>query len=200
MRSRWRTRIRAGPMSFPSWKSEPDRRRDQPQLSESQNLAFEDALIDSGRPLELRSLLMNSFAPIREVREELRAGRMIVLVDDENRENEGDLVMAAEKVTAEAVNFMVRNACGEMCLALSGPKCDELGLPLQTVDNTSKHGTNFTITIDAAHGIGTGTSAFDRARTILTAIDDRCAPADLARPGHIHPLRAGDGGGRAQSG
>jgi 3,4-dihydroxy 2-butanone 4-phosphate synthase/GTP cyclohydrolase II len=137
---------------------------------------------------------MNTFSPIPEILDELRAGRMVVLVDDENRENEGDLVMAAEKVTPEAVNFMVRNACGEMCLALTGPMCDALGLPLQALDNTSKHGTNFTVTVDAAHGIGTGTSAFDRAKTILTAIDDRCTPADLARPGHIHPLRACDGG------
>jgi len=137
---------------------------------------------------------MSQFATIPEVLDELRAGRMIVLVDDENRENEGDLVMAAERVTPEAVNFMVRNACGELCLALTEEKCDSLGLGLQTLDNTSKHGTNFTVTIDAAAGISTGTSAFDRAKTILTAIDDRCRPADLARPGHIHPLRARSGG------
>src|SRR5262252_5954044 len=134
------------------------------------------------------------FSPIPEILEDLRAGRMVVLVDDENRENEGDLVLAAEKAIPEAVNFMVRNACGEMCLALTGPKCDALGLAPQALENTSKHGTNFTVTIDAARGIGTGTSAFDRARTILTAIDDRCAPGDLARPGHLHPLRACDGG------
>src|SRR5262245_4135579 len=137
---------------------------------------------------------MSEFATIPEVLEELRAGRMIVLVDDENRENEGDLVMAAEKATPEAVNFMVRNACGELCLALTEQKCDDLGLGLQTLDNTSKHGTNFTVTIDASAGISTGTSAFDRAKTILTAIDERCRPADLARPGHIHPLRAREGG------
>jgi 3,4-dihydroxy 2-butanone 4-phosphate synthase/GTP cyclohydrolase II len=137
---------------------------------------------------------MSGFATIPEVLDELRAGRMVVLVDDENRENEGDLVMAAEKVTPEAVNFMVRNACGELCLALTDEKCDTLGLGLQTLDNTSKHGTNFTVTIDAAAGISTGTSAFDRAKTILTAIDERCKPADLARPGHIHPLRAREGG------
>jgi 3,4-dihydroxy 2-butanone 4-phosphate synthase/GTP cyclohydrolase II len=137
---------------------------------------------------------MSHFATIPEVLDELRAGRMVVLVDDENRENEGDLVMAAEKSTPEAVNFMIRNACGELCLALSSEKCDALGLGLQTLDNTSKHGTNFTVTVDAASGISTGTSAFDRAKTILTAIDDRCHPADLARPGHIHPLRAREGG------
>lgn len=137
---------------------------------------------------------MSAFATIPEVLEDLRAGKMIVLVDDENRENEGDLVMAAEKVSPEAVNFMVRNACGELCLALTSDKCEALGLGLQTLDNTSKHGTNFTVTVDAAAGITSGTSAFDRAKTILTAIDDRCRPADLARPGHIHPLRAREGG------
>ena len=143
---------------------------------------------------------MNDFATIPEVLDELRAGRMIVLVDDENRENEGDLVMAAERATPEAVNFMVRQACGELCLALTSEKCDALGLGLQTLDNTSKHGTNFTVTIDAASGISTGTSAFDRAKTILTAIDDRCAPGDLARPGHIHPLRAREGGALVRAG
>ncbi len=137
---------------------------------------------------------MSPFAPIPQVLEDLRAGRMVVLVDDESRENEGDLVLAAEKVTPEAVNFMVRNACGELCLALTGEKCDALGLPLQTLDNTSKHGTNFTVTIDAAAGITTGTSAYDRCRTLLTAIDDRCTRSDLARPGHVHPLRAREGG------
>ena len=143
---------------------------------------------------------MSEFATIPEVLEELRGGRMVVLVDDENRENEGDLVMAAEKVTPEAVNFMVRNACGELCLALTSEKCDALGLGLQTLDNTSKHGTNFTVTIDAAAGISTGTSAFDRAKSILTAIDDRCKPSDLARPGHIHPLRAREGGALVRAG
>jgi 3,4-dihydroxy 2-butanone 4-phosphate synthase/GTP cyclohydrolase II len=137
---------------------------------------------------------MSPFAPIPDILQDLRAGRMVVLVDDENRENEGDLVLAAEKATPESVNFMVRNACGELCLALTGEKCDALGLPLQTLDNTSKHGTNFTVTVDAAAGITTGTSAHDRSRTILTAIDDRCGPSDLARPGHVHPLRACDGG------
>ena len=137
---------------------------------------------------------MDPFASIPAVLDDLRAGRMIVLVDDENRENEGDLVLAAEKTTPEAINFMVRKACGELCRALPSEKCDGLALGLQTLDNTSKHGTSFTVTIDAATGISTGTSAFDRAKTILTAIDERCKPSDLARPGHIHPLRARDGG------
>ncbi len=137
---------------------------------------------------------MSLFASIPEILDELRAGRMIVLVDDENRENEGDLVLAAEKATPETVNFMIRNACGELCLALTGERCDQLGLPLQALANTSRHGTNFTVTVDAAAGISTGTSAFDRCRTILTAIDERCSPGDLARPGHVHPLRAREGG------
>jgi 3,4-dihydroxy 2-butanone 4-phosphate synthase/GTP cyclohydrolase II len=137
---------------------------------------------------------MEGFSAIPDILEDLRAGRMVILVDDENRENEGDLVMAAEKVTPEAVNFMVRQACGELCLALTESRCRALGLPLQTLDNTSRHGTNFTVTIDAATGISTGTSAQDRAHSILTAIHPRCAPADLARPGHIHPLRAREGG------
>lgn len=140
------------------------------------------------------ALPMEGFSDIPAVLDDLRAGRMVILVDDENRENEGDLVMAAEKVTPEAVNFMVRNACGELCLALSETRCDTLGLNLQALDNTSRHGTNFTVTIDAAAGISTGTSAPDRARSILTAIHENCRPADLARPGHIHPLRARDGG------
>ena len=137
---------------------------------------------------------MSEFASIPEVLDELRAGRMIVLVDDENRENEGDLVMAAEKVTPEAIAFMARSGGGIICLTLTGPKCESLGLSAMTQDNSSKFGTAFTVTIDAAVGVQSGISAFDRARTILTAIDDRCTPADLARPGHLHPLRACDGG------
>ncbi len=137
---------------------------------------------------------MNEFAGIPEVLEELRAGRMIVLVDDENRENEGDLVLAAEKATPEAVNFMARHARGLVCLTLTGARCDALGLAPQAPANTSRYGTNFTVTIDAAAGIHTGISAADRARTILTAIDDRCTPADLVRPGHIQPIRAAEGG------
>ncbi len=137
---------------------------------------------------------MSDFASIPEVLEELRAGRMIVLVDDENRENEGDLVLAAEKSTPEAINFMTRHARGLICLSLTGARCEALALPPQALDNTSKYGTNFTVTTDAAAGITTGISAQDRARTILTAVDDRCTPADLVRPGHIQPIRAAEGG------
>jgi 3,4-dihydroxy 2-butanone 4-phosphate synthase/GTP cyclohydrolase II len=137
---------------------------------------------------------MSPFATIPEVLDELRAGRMVVLVDDESRENEGDLVMAAEKVTPEAINFMARYGRGLICLALTEQACDALGLAPMTLNNASKYGTAFTVTIDAAAGVTTGISAFDRARTILTAIDDRCTPADLVRPGHVNPIRARQGG------
>src|SRR5262245_57480487 len=137
---------------------------------------------------------MSRFAPIPEILDELRAGRMVVLVDDENRENEGDLVMSAEKITPEAVNFMAKYGRGLVCLALDGTTCDRLGLPLMVRDNNSKFGTAFTISVDAATGVTTGISAADRSRTILTAIDPRCTPDDLAKPGHIFPLRAREGG------
>ncbi len=134
------------------------------------------------------------FAPIEEMLDELRAGRMIILVDDERRENEGDLTMAAEKVTPEAINFMVTHGRGLLCLALTAEKVDALGLTSQTPKNTSALGTDFTVSIDAATGITTGVSAADRARTILTAVRDDCRPEELARPGHILPLRAKKGG------
>jgi len=137
---------------------------------------------------------MSDFASIPEVLDDLRAGRMIVLVDDENRENEGDLVLAAEKATPEAVNFMARHGRGLICLALTGPRCAALGLTPQALDNTSRFRTNFTVTIDAAAGVTTGISAADRARTILTVVDDRCTVPDLVRPGHIQPIRAVEGG------
>jgi len=137
---------------------------------------------------------MSDFASIPEVLDDLRAGRLIVLVDDENRENEGDLVLAAEKATPEAINFMARHGRGLVCLSLDGARCEALRLGPQAVDNTSRFRTNFTVTVDAAAGVTTGISAHDRARTILTAIDDRCAPEDLVRPGHIQPIRAVEGG------
>jgi 3,4-dihydroxy 2-butanone 4-phosphate synthase/GTP cyclohydrolase II len=134
------------------------------------------------------------FSEIPEILEELRNGNMIVLVDAEDRENEGDLVCAAEKVTPQVINFMSKFGRGLICLPLPAEKCDVLGLYPQTVDNTARFGTAFTISIDAAEGIKTGISAADRAHTILTAIDDKARPSDLARPGHIFPLRARDGG------
>jgi 3,4-dihydroxy 2-butanone 4-phosphate synthase/GTP cyclohydrolase II len=133
---------------------------------------------------------------IPEVLEELRIGKPIVLVDDEDRENEGDLVYAAEKVTPEAVNFMLKEARGVLCLALPGEVCDRLRLHSQTEINTASLGTAFTVTIDAhkRFGVTTGVSARDRAKTIEVAIADDAQPQDLLRPGHISPLRARDGG------
>lgn len=131
---------------------------------------------------------------------EIQAGRMVVMVDDEGRENEGDLVMVAEKVTPEAVNFMARFGRGLICLSLSEQICDRLHLPLMAMSNTSSYGTNFTVSIDAREGTTTGISAADRARTILKAIDDESGPSDFNRPGHIFPLRAQSGGVLVRSG
>ena len=134
------------------------------------------------------------FSEIPEILEELRNGNMIVLVDAEDRENEGDLVCAAEKVTPQIINFMSKFGRGLICLPLPAEKCDVLGLYPQTVDNTARFGTAFTVSIDAAEGIKTGISASDRSHTIQTAIDDKARPGNLARPGHIFPLRAREGG------
>jgi 3,4-dihydroxy 2-butanone 4-phosphate synthase/GTP cyclohydrolase II len=137
---------------------------------------------------------MTEFSDIPEILEDLKKGRMIILVDDEDRENEGDLVCAAEAVTPEIINFMTKFARGLICFPMTGEKCDSLGLHPQTVENTSRFGTAFTVSIDAAKGITTGISAADRAHTIKTAIADGAKPSDLVRPGHIFPLRARDGG------
>jgi 3,4-dihydroxy 2-butanone 4-phosphate synthase/GTP cyclohydrolase II len=135
------------------------------------------------------------FCTIEEALEELRAGRMIVLVDDEHRENEGDLVLAAEKVTPEAINFMMRNACGLVCLAMSPALCDKLHLEPLPGHNVDPQATPFTPYIDARTGITTGTSAHDRARTVQVAIDDKSTPNDLVRgKGHVPGLRARAGG------
>lgn len=135
-----------------------------------------------------------TFASIEDAVAEIREGRMIIIVDDEDRENEGDLVCAAEKVTPEIINFMARHARGLICLPLTEDRCDELHLTTQVADNTSFHGTAFTVTIDARKGVTTGISAADRATTILVTIDRQTRPQDLARPGHIFPLRAKQGG------
>ncbi len=137
-----------------------------------------------------------AFSPIPEVLEDLKLGKPIVLVDDEDRENEGDIVYAAEKVTPEAVNFMVTRARGVVCLALTNDRCDRLMLHAQTDLNTAQLGTAFTVTIDAhpKFGVTTGVSARDRAMTIQVAIAEDAQPQDLLRPGHINPLRARDGG------
>src|SRR5256886_4040993 len=134
------------------------------------------------------------FATVEEAVEEIRNGGMIVLVDDEDRENEGDLAMAAEKITPEAINIMAKYGRGLICLTLAEDRCDELRLPLMSPINTSVHGTAFCEAIDARLGVTTGISASDRAITILTAIDSKTRPQDLARPGHIFPLRARNGG------
>ncbi len=134
------------------------------------------------------------FAPIPEILDELRQGKLVVLVDDEDRENEGDLMVAAEHATPEAINFMAVNGRGLICLALTGSRIDELNIPPMTSENTSRFQTAFHVSIEAAAGVTTGISAHDRARTIQVAIDPKSKPSDLARPGHVFPLRARPGG------
>src|SRR5258708_16145366 len=129
------------------------------------------------------------FATVEEAVEEVRQGRMIVLVDDEDRENEGDLTLAAEKITPEAINFMAKFGRGLICLALTEQRCDELNLPLMSPINTSVHGTAFCEAIDAKVGVTTGISASDRAITILTAIDPKTGLEVVSRPRHCIPLR-----------
>jgi len=135
-----------------------------------------------------------SLATTEELIEELRAGRMIILADDEDRENEGDLIMAAEWVTPEAINFMATHGRGLICLAMTQEQTDQLELPLMVANTNSKFKTNFTISIEAAEGVTTGISAYDRAHTIRTAIQDDVKPADIHTPGHIFPLVGRDGG------
>jgi 3,4-dihydroxy 2-butanone 4-phosphate synthase / GTP cyclohydrolase II len=135
-----------------------------------------------------------SFVSVPEAVEEIRAGRILVVVDDEDRENEGDLTIAAEKVTPEIINFMATQGRGLICLTLTAERCDFLRLPLMSPTNTSTFGTAFCESIDARDGVTTGISAADRTRTILQAIDPECRPSDLARPGHMFPLRAREGG------
>jgi len=134
------------------------------------------------------------FSSIEAAAADIREGRMIIIIDDEDRENEGDLVCAAEKITPELINFMARHARGLICLPLTEERCDELHLTTQVADNTSFLGTAFTVSIDARRGVSTGISAADRATTILTAVDPKTRPQDLARPGHVFPLRAKNGG------
>jgi 3,4-dihydroxy 2-butanone 4-phosphate synthase/GTP cyclohydrolase II len=135
-----------------------------------------------------------TFAPIAEILEELRQRRPIVLVDDPDRENEGDLCFAGEFASAELVNLMIKECRGLVCLAMSGEICDQLGLAMQVADNESRYGTAFTVTIEAREGVTTGISAKDRSATILAAVRPDAKPSDLVRPGHISPLRARDGG------
>jgi 3,4-dihydroxy 2-butanone 4-phosphate synthase / GTP cyclohydrolase II len=134
------------------------------------------------------------FNTVDEALDDITEGKMVILVDDEDRENEGDLCMAAEKVTPEAINFMAKFGRGLICLSLTPERVKELKLPMMTDDNTSPFGTAFTVSIEAKKGVTTGISAADRAKTILTAIDPKARPEDLTRPGHVFPLRASPGG------
>jgi len=133
-------------------------------------------------------------ASIPEAIEDIRAGKFVIIVDDESRENEGDLAMAAEKVTPEAINFMAKYARGLICFPIIKQRLDELGIPLMVQDNTSRHSTAFTVSIEAKNKVTTGISAFDRAQTIKTVLDPDSSPDDLARPGHVFPIRAKEGG------
>ena len=135
-----------------------------------------------------------SISPVPELVAELAAGRMVILVDEEDRENEGDLVLAAEHVTPEAINFMARHARGLICLTLTREHCERLNLPPMTARNGTRHGTAFTISIEAAEGVSTGISAADRARTVQAAVARNARASDLVQPGHIFPLQAQDGG------
>jgi 3,4-dihydroxy 2-butanone 4-phosphate synthase/GTP cyclohydrolase II len=136
------------------------------------------------------------FATIEEALLDIQDGRKVIIVDDEDRENEGDLMVAADKITPEAINFMATHGRGLICLAMTGQRLDDLNIPLMVSDsaNSSPHGTAFCVSIEARRGVSTGISVHDRAQTILTAIDGKTRPSDLSRPGHIFPLRARDGG------
>ena len=142
----------------------------------------------------------NTLAPTEEIIAEIRAGRMVILVDEEDRENEGDLVLAADHVSAEAVNFMAKHGRGLICLTLTRERCQQLNLPLMVRDNGTSMGTNFTVSIEAASGVTTGISAADRALTIKTAVAPHAKPSDLVQPGHIFPLMAQPGGVLIRSG
>ena len=142
----------------------------------------------------------NTLAPTEEIIADLRAGKMVILVDEEDRENEGDLVLAADHVTAEAVNFMAKHGRGLICLTLTRERCQQLNLPLMVRDNGTSMGTNFTVSIEAATGVTTGISAADRALTIKTAVASNAKPSDLVQPGHIFPLMAQPGGVLIRSG
>ncbi len=146
-------------------------------------------MTDSTKPEPARE-----FSPIPIAIEEIQAGRLVIVVDDEDRENEGDLVMAADKVTSEAVNFMTKYGRGLICVPMTGERLDALRISMMVQDNTAPMGTAFTVTVDAKRGVTTGTSAYDRAVTIKTLVDPKTRPEDLTRPGHVLPLRAMPGG------
>jgi 3,4-dihydroxy 2-butanone 4-phosphate synthase/GTP cyclohydrolase II len=157
-----------------------------PRTASAEGAGERKVLLDDSPP--------SPFSTIEEAIEEIRMGRMVVVCDDEDRENEGDVVMAAQFVTPEAINFMAKEARGWICLALTGERCEELGLDLMTAHNESPQGTPFTVTIEAREGVTTGVSAHDRAHTIQVAIDPRSGPEDLVQPGHVNPLKAKAGG------
>ncbi|SET84246.1 3,4-dihydroxy-2-butanone-4-phosphate synthase [Oceanicella actignis] len=138
--------------------------------------------------------LRSAISPIEEIIEDARNGRMFILVDHEDRENEGDLVIPAQMATPEAINFMAKHGRGLICLAMTGERLDKLGLPMMAASNQSRHETAFTTSIEAREGVTTGISAHDRARTIAVAIDPQSGPQDIATPGHVFPLRAREGG------
>ena len=137
---------------------------------------------------------------IEEAIKDIKTGRMVILVDDEDRENEGDLTLAAEAVTPEAINFMAKHGRGLICLSMTGEKIDSLNLPLMVEHNTSTFQTGFTVSIEARCGVTTGISAADRATTILTAVAEDAQPTDLVRPGHVFPLRGRNGGVMVRAG
>ncbi|MEI6092238.1 MAG: bifunctional 3,4-dihydroxy-2-butanone-4-phosphate synthase/GTP cyclohydrolase II [bacterium] len=143
---------------------------------------------------EINNVDKSFISPVPELLEDIKNGKMIILVDDEDRENEGDIVVAAQYVTPEIINFMVTNARGLVCLSMDGKLIDKLGIHMMTDDNKSPFNTAFTVSIEAASGVTTGISAHDRATTILTATKDNVKPSDVVTPGHIFPLRAHDGG------
>lgn len=142
----------------------------------------------------VRKEAMSIFAPIEEAIEDIRQGKIVIVVDDEDRENEGDFIAAAEKVTPEMVNFIVKHGRGLLCAPITKDRAEELELPPMVERNTEKHGTAFTVSVDYKHGTTTGISAFDRARTIKSLVDPSTRPEDLSRPGHIFPLTAKQGG------
>ncbi len=141
-----------------------------------------------------------TISPIQDIIADIKAGRMVILVDEEDRENEGDLVMAAEFVTAEAINFMAKHGRGLICLTLTDARCKQLGLRQMVEDNQTPHGTAFTVSIEAAYGVTTGISAADRAVTIRAAVAKDAKPSDIIQPGHVFPLRAQPGGVLARAG
>src|SRR5262249_49320277 len=154
----------------------------------------------SRNALKIASASKTPFARIEDAVDDIRAGKMVIVVDDADRENEGDLTIAAEKATPAAINFMARYGRGQICLSLTGDRLDELDIPLAVNANTTPFGTAFCVPIDAKHNVTTGISAADRAATVLAAVHPSTKSSDLLRPGHVSPLRARDGGVMVRAG